>query len=106
MSDNDVAVYNQTTDDWEDAPEPVATEVPDVERYLAFDAEDFGALTAKQRDIILFTLLKDALGETRWLNSRLNEYEEKAQLLMSEEGLSVLMQKVMGSGLMGMFGKF
>jgi hypothetical protein len=82
----------------------------DVERYMAMEPEVFGALAVKQRDIVLFVLLAETLGEMRSLADLVRGYEAKAlafgDTLKSPDGLSALMSKLpIGGGLMGMMGK-
>ncbi len=94
----DAEIVGTVTDAEADAAWERSTALTDAERYLAMDPEDFGALAAKQRDIVLFVLLKDALGETRALTDELNQAKDKIKELMSPEGLSALIEEFTGGG--------
>lgn len=77
------------------------TEVDDA---IALTPEEFAAKSAKDRDVILFTLLRESVGLARELQDKVDEYERKAIELATPEGMQQLTQKFMGGLGGGMLG--
>jgi hypothetical protein len=98
MPDTIDAEIVTVTDEEADAAWDRSTALTDAERYLAMDPEDFGALAAKQRDIVLFVLLKDVLGEIRVVNDEIQTAKDKVKELASPEGIAALIEEFTGGG--------
>ncbi len=77
-----------------------------INEYLALDPEEFGGMSAKVRDIILFSMLRETLGEVRALADKVQGYEDKAMQYATPEGRAKLMEMVMGQFSGGMLGMF
>ena len=77
-----------------------------VDEIMALSSEDFAGNTAKDRDVILFTLMRDMAGEVRALADKVQEIEDKARAMASPEGVKELTDKFLGGMGGGMFSGF
>jgi hypothetical protein len=91
-------------------PQADDVEVPEptiFEKVGALSPVDFGRLSAKDRDVALFVMLRTQAGQLQLLTDKVAEYERKGAELMSPEGMNELTSKFlggMGGGLMkGLF---
>ena len=109
---------NETTvDATEDAPDNSIAVVPQsvdervYELMAGLSIEDFGKLSAKDRDMVLYAAFRTQLGMLQYLTQTVSEFEAKAKALASPEGIQNLMGQFLGSGGLGsmlgsMGGKF
>jgi hypothetical protein len=74
-----------------------------IEDAYCMSPEDFAAKSAKDRDVVLFLLMRDMAGEVRALNFKVREFEEKAVAMASPEGIKELTDKFLGGMGGGMF---
>jgi len=72
-----------------------------VDDAYAMSTSDFAGKTAKEREVILFVLLRELTGEFRLLNNEVREVKDRAAELLSPEGLSQTAEKFLGGGGMG-----
>lgn len=75
-----------------------------VDECLALDSDEFASKTAKERDVILFTLVRDMAGEVRSLADKVEQAETNLKEMVSPEGLQALTERLMGGlggGLLG-----
>lgn len=64
---------------------------------LALTEDEFAAMTVKQQNKVIFTLLRDMAGEVRALADKAQSLEDRATAMATPEGMQELVQNFMGN---------
>jgi len=81
-----------------------ATAQAEVDLLFRMSPVEFGAESARNRDVILFIMLREMAGEVRSLVTRVDEWEAQAKSIMGPDGLlGGMMNGGMGGLMKGLF---